>query len=98
MLYELLKLPNPVEFVVNDTARVIDQPWNRLLIEAENPRFVQFYPYFRDLGVYAGDGVARPSLSTWTRYFQLPLVPAPLPHRGQEGVNDRSRTVPPYPQ
>jgi hypothetical protein len=77
MLYELSKLPNPVEFVVNYIVRDIDMQWNRLLIEAENPRFVQFYQYFRDLGLYDGDGLARPSLATWTRYFQLPLVATP---------------------
>jgi len=75
MLYELSKLPNPVEFVVNYTVRDIDRHWQRLVDAAENPRFVQFYQYFRDLGLYDGDGVARPSLATWMRYRQLPLVP-----------------------
>ncbi|MBT9456028.1 MAG: hypothetical protein IV097_05335 [Burkholderiaceae bacterium] len=79
MFYELSKLPNPVEFVVNYAVRDIDLHWQRLVEEAENPRFVEFYKYFRDLGLYDGAGVARPSLDTWTRYFQLPLVPSPVP-------------------
>lgn len=79
MFYELSKLPNPVEFVVNYAVRDIDLHWQRLVEEAENPRFVEFYKYFRDLGLYDGAGQPRPSLDTWTRYYHLPLVPVSAP-------------------
>jgi hypothetical protein len=75
LLYELSAIPNPVEFVVNYTVRDIQQHWQRLLEKAENPRFVEFYKYFRNLGLYDENGIARPALSTWTRYYDLPLVP-----------------------
>jgi hypothetical protein len=75
MLYELSKVPNPVEFVVNFLVRDMDLQWERLVATAENPRAVEFYKYFRDLGLYDGGGAPRPSLLTWTKYLQLPLVP-----------------------
>ncbi|WP_457426923.1 hypothetical protein, partial [Roseateles sp. P5_E7] len=75
LLYELSAMPNPVAFVVNYTVRDIQQHWQRLLEEAENPRFVEFYKYFRNLGLYDENGLARPALSTWSRYYELPLLP-----------------------
>lgn len=75
MLYELSKLSNPVSFVVNFQVRDSDLQWQRMNQANPGDRFVEFYQYFRDIGLYDGDGNARASLGTWQGYFGLPLVP-----------------------
>ena len=74
MLYELSKAPNPVEFVVNYLVRDSDMQWRRMLAaQGANDTFTQFYQFFRNIGVYDGNGLPRPALDTWSRYFQLPM-------------------------
>ncbi|TAK77415.1 MAG: hypothetical protein EPO12_14790 [Aquabacterium sp.] len=75
MLYELSKLPNPVDFVVNFQVRDSDMQWKRMNDATPGALFVEFYQYFRDIGLYDGDGNTRPSLDTWKSYFNLPIVP-----------------------
>lgn len=77
MFYELTKQPNPVEFIINYEIRDTDYAWQRLAVGAPDPRFVEFYKYFRDMGLYDGDGNERSSLQKWRGEFARPLVPRP---------------------
>jgi len=73
--------PSPVEFVVNFRVRDGDQGWERqrqMSLEDPpriSPLFVEFYKYFRDIGIYDGEGGDRPATLRWRSTFQLPLQP-----------------------
>ncbi len=77
---ELDRQPNPVEFVVSFQIRDGDIGWQRQWEGSQqnpptvNPTFVEFYKYFRDIGIYDGDGTLRPSGDTWLRELALPRV------------------------
>lgn len=80
LLYEMEKAPNPVEFIINYQIRDTDYTWLRQKKLADegafNPVFLQFFQYFRDMGIYDGDGnQSRPVYFTWTDAVQQPLVP-----------------------
>jgi hypothetical protein len=40
-----------------------------------SPQFVEFYKYFRDIGIYDGEAGMRPATLRWKQQLQLPLVP-----------------------
>ena len=73
--------PSPVEFFINFRVRDGDMGWERqrqlsLMDPPQiSPLFVEFYKYFRDIGVYDGDGLDRPGTERWRSTFQLPLQP-----------------------
>lgn len=73
MFYELRKSTNPVEFVVNYQVRDGDLWWQRLFSSGDDI-FNQFYQYFRDIGMYAGDGSERPATLLWKQEFALPVA------------------------
>lgn len=73
--------PSPVDFLVNFRVRDGDHGWERqrqLSLEDPptiSPLFVEFYKYFRDIGIYDGEGADRPATRRWRSTFQLPLLP-----------------------
>jgi len=82
MLYELEKTGNPLKFIINHYVRDNDYTWFRQYIEGQNgirnPLFVEFSQYFRDTGLFDGDGgEGRPALQRWRDMMALPLSPAP---------------------
>lgn len=74
MLYELNKRSYPLEFVVNFLVRDSDMQWQRMKDADPTSRFVEFYKYFRNIGLYDGTGNARPALTTWQSYSSLPYA------------------------
>jgi hypothetical protein len=78
MLYELNKASNPVEFIINYQVRDGDLWWQRLFSTGDDI-FNQFYQYFKDIGIFAGDGSDRPATIRWTDEFALSHVPASTP-------------------
>lgn len=81
MFYEFKKASNPVEFVINYQVRDGDLWWQRLFSSGQDI-FNQFYQYFRNIGMYAGDGSVRRATVRWLNEFALPHVPAPAPAAG----------------
>ncbi len=75
--YELAKWPNPVEFFVNFKIRDADLHYQRQIQSSEDPRFVEFAKFFRDIGLYDGDGNPRVGLTTWKNHLALPRNPKP---------------------
>lgn len=77
---ELARQANPVEFVVTFKVRDSDRAWQRQ-VEALQPdtpigdaEFVEFLQFFRDIGIYDGDGNLRPAGETWHRELDLPYL------------------------
>lgn len=81
MLTEFERSPVPVEFFVNFQPRDADLGWERLrqgslqTPPTVSPQFVEFYKYFRDIGLYDGDGNERPTLATWREHLTRRFVP-----------------------
>jgi hypothetical protein len=81
MLTEFERSPVPVEFLVSFQPRDADLGWARLLAASQqtpptvSPQFVGFYKYFRDIGLYDGDGYPRPALDTWREHLARPYSP-----------------------
>lgn len=80
LIYEMEKAPNPVEFIINYEIRDTDYTWLRQKAKADsglfNPVFLQFLQYFRDIGIYDGDGnITRPVYYSWTQALSAPLLP-----------------------
>jgi hypothetical protein len=81
LFYELSKSGAPVRFVANFQVRDNDRIWERLRDGSlqnpptVSPTFVEFYKYFRDIGIYDGDGLERPSTQTWRQMLARPLAP-----------------------
>ena len=79
---ELARHPNPVEFVINFKVRDGDHGWQRQYEGSiadpptVNPTFVEFYKYFRDIGIFDGDGVLRAGGYLWEAIVGLPHVTA----------------------
>src|SRR5262249_36201355 len=71
----------PVEFIINFRLRDGDYEWQRELARSQldppqvSPLFVEFYKYFRDIGIYDGDGLDRLVTKTWTDRLALPYAP-----------------------
>ncbi|MDQ8180645.1 hypothetical protein [Pelagicoccus sp. SDUM812005] len=79
-LYEMEKSSHPVEFIINYEIRDTDYTWLRQKELADrgefNPVFLQFFQYFRDIGLYDGEGSSnRPAYATWKNALQSPLLP-----------------------
>ncbi|MDA1005943.1 MAG: glycoside hydrolase family 97 C-terminal domain-containing protein, partial [Verrucomicrobia bacterium] len=85
LLYSLEKTDHPVEYIVNWAIRDNDYLWQGAhdLAVADNNEtallFSQFAQYFRDIGLYDGDGGDdRPALARWQAALGQPLVPKEL--------------------
>lgn len=75
LFYELEKIPNPVELVTAFQVRDSDLLIQRLAATEPDPRFLEFYKYFRSIGLYGPYGGERPATTTWRKEFALPLAP-----------------------
>ncbi len=81
MFYELQKMSVPVWFAVNFEPRDADEGWQRLLAGSQqqpptvSPQFVEFYKYFRNIGLYDGEGNQRAATRTWKSQQALPYAP-----------------------
>lgn len=74
LLYEMEKSTSPAEFLINFHLRDNDYSWERLRDNAPpGALFIEFYKYFRDIGIFDGDGKPRPSARTWRITRALPL-------------------------
>jgi hypothetical protein len=74
LLYEMEKSASPAEFLINFHLRDNDYSWERLRDNAPpGSLFIEFYKYFRDIGIFDGDGKPRPSARTWETILDLPL-------------------------
>ncbi len=74
LFYELEKHDTPVEFVISFKVRDSDQVWQRQKDAGINPTFLEFYKYFRNIGLYTSDGLPRPAAATWNSEFALPRL------------------------
>jgi len=78
---ELARHPNPVEFIVNFEIRDGDLGWQRQVdaigedTGTGSANFVEFLQFFRDIGIYDGDGNLRPSGERWLEELARPLIP-----------------------
>jgi hypothetical protein len=81
LFYEMTKTSAPVDSIISFAPRDSDRGWQRLLEGSQqdpptvSPQFVEFYKYFRDIGLYDGEGGTRPATDTWKRWLALPHVP-----------------------
>lgn len=81
LFYEMEKTSAPVDTIISFAPRDSDRGWQRLLDGSQqepptvSPQFVEFYKYFRDIGIYDGEGHRRPSTDTWQQRLALPYVP-----------------------
>lgn len=75
--------PVPVRFLVNFRTRDGDLQWQRMLewSQEDPPRisaqFVEFYKYFRDIGIFDGNGHARPVTQIWREHLARAYEPRP---------------------
>jgi hypothetical protein len=80
---EAERAPLPVRFLVNFRTRDGDLQWQRMLAWSQqdppliSAQFVEFYKYFRDIGLFDGDGHVRPALTVWREHFARPYQPKP---------------------
>ncbi len=80
---KLEQATNPVEFVISFRIRDGDIGWERQrqlsLTDPPgiSPLFVEFYKYFRDIGIYDGPGNPRRSTTRWLSTLQLPRQAKP---------------------
>ena len=81
LFHEMEKVANPVEYIINWQIRDHDYAWQRQYDEAiqlQDPALkilAEFNQYFRDIGIYDGDGnETRPSLQRWRNTLALPVV------------------------
>jgi hypothetical protein len=71
----------PVEDVISFAPRDSDLGWQRLLAGSlQNPptvsaNFVEFYKYFRNIGIYDGNGNPRAATDRWKQELALPYTP-----------------------
>jgi hypothetical protein len=83
LFYSLEKSTLPIEFVIGFSIRDDDYLWNRLLQGSQqqpptvSPTFVEFYKYFRDIGIYDGDGNPRLSWDLWQQTLARRYAPRP---------------------
>ena len=81
LFYEMEKTSAKVETIISFAPRDSDRGWERLLQGSQqdppvvSPQFVEFYKYFRDIGIYDGEGNRRPSTDTWQQRLALPYTP-----------------------
>lgn len=78
---ELARHANPVEFIINFKIRDSDLGWQRLVDGIDEDtgsgtvNFIEFLQFFRDIGIYDGDGNLRPAGERWREELALPGVP-----------------------
>lgn len=75
LFYELSIRRNPVEFLISWQVRDSGYAWERRRAAGFNPIFLEFYKYFRDIGIYDKDGGERPATRRWRDELALPRVP-----------------------
>jgi hypothetical protein len=81
LFYEIEKSASDFKLVISFAPRDSDLGWQRLLAGSQqtpptvSPQFVEFYKYFRDIGIYDGDGLPRQVTTTWRERLALPYVP-----------------------
>ncbi len=79
---ELARHSNPVEFVINFKLRDSDLGWQRQVdaLPANAPigsaNFVEFLKFFRDIGIYDGNGRLRSGGQLWQEKLALPYLPS----------------------
>jgi hypothetical protein len=85
LLYSLEKTDHKVEYIVNWAIRDNDYLWQRehtAALQSGDPTallFSQFNQYFRDIGLFDGNGNdERPALARWRSTLGKPLVPKEL--------------------
>jgi photosystem II stability/assembly factor-like uncharacterized protein len=77
---ELARRQHPVEFIVNFEIRDGDLGWQRLVdalgkgTGEGSVDFVEFLQFFRDIGLYDGDGHLRPAGQRWRAELALPFI------------------------
>ena len=82
---ELHRRSNPVEFIINFKIRDSDIGWQRQVDAISDDtgegsaKFVEFLQFFRDIGIYDGDGNLRPAGETWRAELALPRIPITNP-------------------
>jgi hypothetical protein len=70
-----------VRQIISFAPRDSDRGWERLVAASQqdppavSAQFVEFYKYFRDIGIYDGEGGVRPATLTWKTELQRPLAP-----------------------
>lgn len=78
---ELSRHRNPVEFIVNFKIRDSDLGWQRLVDGIDDQTgqgtadFIEFLKFFRDIGLYDGEGNLRPAGVRWREELALPGIP-----------------------
>lgn len=85
LLYSLQKTEHPVEYIINWAIRDNDRLWQRSYDQAVSTNdatailFATFNQFFRDIGLYDGEGSAdRPALARWKQVLDTPVVPKHL--------------------
>ena len=80
---EAHRAPVPIEFFVNFRTLDGDQQWQRLLAWSQqqpplvSAQFVEFYKYFRDIGIFDGAGLPRAATAVWREELARPYQPRP---------------------
>lgn len=83
LIIETENAPVPVWFLTNFRTLDGDRQWQRLLDWSlqqpplVSPQFVEFYKYFRDIGLFDGDGNQRPATEVWRQHLNQPYMPQP---------------------
>ncbi|MFK8031724.1 MAG: glycoside hydrolase family 97 N-terminal domain-containing protein [Gammaproteobacteria bacterium] len=78
---ELARRSNPVEYIINFKVRDSDLGWQRQVdaLDPDSPPgtadFVEFLKFFRDIGIYDGDGALRSGGVVWKEQLELPYLP-----------------------
>jgi hypothetical protein len=78
---ELHRAPVPVDFYVNFRTRDGDRQWQHMVEWSQqvpplvSERFVEFYKYFRDIGILDGEGQPRAATPVWRDELARPYEP-----------------------
>jgi hypothetical protein len=81
LFYEMTKTSADVRQIISFAPRDSDRGWERLVAASQQDppavsvQFVEFYKYFRDIGIYDGEGGVRPATLTWKTELQRPHAP-----------------------
>jgi len=81
LFFEMEKTHVNVEDVISFAPRDSDLGWQRLLAGSllnpptVSPEFVEFYKYFRNIGIHDGEGNDRSATRTWKSELALPYSP-----------------------
>jgi len=78
---EAHRAPVPVDYFVNFRVRDADQQWQHMVEWSQqvpplvSEQFVEFYKYFRDIGIFDGNGLPRPATTVWREELARPYQP-----------------------